>query len=410
MASGADLLATAGIDTTTLEAGLSKIEGKLDTVSSATRRADTSLNNFSKTSKKADSNLRSLGQASLQIQDVAVQAQAGADAVRILAQQGSQLASIFGPGGAIVGGGIAIAASFWSTTAAAKELDERLKNIQKRYDAIVSAEDQISKAYELANIADMERLFSKDIAEQTKLRFEYEDKISKIKKNQDLDIATRKNLIDAETERYEAELKLLQHRAEIQDEEKQLSEAERKKTEEARKQEQIKEGIIRRDREWDDEYYSRLKKRIDEEKRKREELQEGIHRRDREWSEEENRRLRDRIKIQEDADEKAKRAKEESERKAEEAFQRRVDRELMSPSERRKADKEARERERKERKIRTRDRIREENARRGAHGQRGADVPASARGAASKGGLTTGTLTTGTINGATLIIKELKHA
>jgi len=50
------------------------------------------------------------GAVGLQIQDVAVQAQAGTNAVTILAQQGSQIAGIFGPGGAIAGALLAIGA------------------------------------------------------------------------------------------------------------------------------------------------------------------------------------------------------------------------------------------------------------------------------------------------------------
>jgi hypothetical protein len=45
----------------------------------------------------------------MQAQDIAVQAQMGTNALQIFAQQGSQIASLFGPGGAIVGGVAAIA-------------------------------------------------------------------------------------------------------------------------------------------------------------------------------------------------------------------------------------------------------------------------------------------------------------
>lgn len=53
-----------------------------------------------------------LGQLSQQMQDVAIQAQMGTRATVILAQQGSQIASVFGAKGAIIGGGIAMAAVF----------------------------------------------------------------------------------------------------------------------------------------------------------------------------------------------------------------------------------------------------------------------------------------------------------
>lgn len=58
---------------------------------------------------KANKNMtRSLGMASLQFQDMAVQASMGTDALRIMTMQGPQLASIFGPKGMIVGALIAV--------------------------------------------------------------------------------------------------------------------------------------------------------------------------------------------------------------------------------------------------------------------------------------------------------------
>lgn len=51
------------------------------------------------------------GQVGHQIQDVAVQAQMGTDAFIILGQQGSQVASLFGPGGAMLGALLAVGAA-----------------------------------------------------------------------------------------------------------------------------------------------------------------------------------------------------------------------------------------------------------------------------------------------------------
>lgn len=50
------------------------------------------------------------GQLSVQLQDVAVQAQQGTDYLRIFAQQGPQIASVFGPSGAVFGAVIAFTA------------------------------------------------------------------------------------------------------------------------------------------------------------------------------------------------------------------------------------------------------------------------------------------------------------
>lgn len=60
-----------------------------------------------------------IGQLSLQLQDVAVQIGGGASPFVILAQQGSQIASIFGPGGAVFGAVLAVAGLIGGTLVAA---------------------------------------------------------------------------------------------------------------------------------------------------------------------------------------------------------------------------------------------------------------------------------------------------
>ncbi len=51
------------------------------------------------------------GQLGHQVQDVAVQLQGGTDAMIVMGQQGGQIASIFGPGGAIIGAFLAVGAA-----------------------------------------------------------------------------------------------------------------------------------------------------------------------------------------------------------------------------------------------------------------------------------------------------------
>lgn len=65
---------------------------------------------------------RGLGLASLQFQDMAVQASMGTDALRIMTMQGPQLASIFGPKGMIIGGIIAVGGAIAMMGKSAKSL------------------------------------------------------------------------------------------------------------------------------------------------------------------------------------------------------------------------------------------------------------------------------------------------
>ena len=84
----------------------SKVKAQVDKATGALRRHSAASRGMSRSSMGLT---RNLGLASLQLQDVAVQASMGTDAMRIMTMQGPQLASIFGPKGMIVGGLIAVA-------------------------------------------------------------------------------------------------------------------------------------------------------------------------------------------------------------------------------------------------------------------------------------------------------------
>jgi hypothetical protein len=114
-----------------------------------------------------------------QLQDVAVQAQAGTSAFIILGQQGSQLASSFGPGGAVLGAVIAIASaiggvlytSLKNASGAMKELPEemqkQLEEIKKRYSEI----DEASQAaFTQAELGKLNTQYEKQLKVVTDLR------------------------------------------------------------------------------------------------------------------------------------------------------------------------------------------------------------------------------------------------
>jgi hypothetical protein len=95
-------------------------------------------NNLKKTAehgKKVDKQFRmirgGMGQMGHQVQDVAVMLQSGQNPLIILGQQGSQVASLFGPQGAIIGAFLAVGAAigtsmlpaFFKASKAVKELE-----------------------------------------------------------------------------------------------------------------------------------------------------------------------------------------------------------------------------------------------------------------------------------------------
>lgn len=125
-------------------------------------------------------NLRhAAGQLGFQLQDIAVQAQMGTNAFVILGQQGSQIASIFGPTGAIVGGVLAVGAAIASVMVpsmtdgsdATEELSNKLKELsktneltinQQKFLKQVEAEETEEKKKKIAEL-------EKEIAKQEKL-------------------------------------------------------------------------------------------------------------------------------------------------------------------------------------------------------------------------------------------------
>ena len=83
------------------------------------------------------------GQLGFQVQDVAVQLQHGTNALVVLGQQGSQVASIFGPGGAMFGAVLAVGAALG--TAFLPKLFESKKSLSELSDELVSAAGGMDK-------------------------------------------------------------------------------------------------------------------------------------------------------------------------------------------------------------------------------------------------------------------------
>lgn len=84
------------------------------------------------------------GQVGYQIQDMAVQAQMGTNSMIILGQQGSQVASLFGPGGAMIGAVLAVAAALstvlipnlFGASKALKKLKDDQKDVIDNFDKL----------------------------------------------------------------------------------------------------------------------------------------------------------------------------------------------------------------------------------------------------------------------------------
>lgn len=91
---------------------MKKVQAQLGNVSQKMNQATSAMTKHANVNRalagRSRNMTRNLGMASLQFQDMAVQASMGTDALRIMTMQAPQLASVFGPKGMIVGALIAV--------------------------------------------------------------------------------------------------------------------------------------------------------------------------------------------------------------------------------------------------------------------------------------------------------------
>lgn len=125
------------------------------------KRLDKQLNTTSKNMRTMTRQSRAhFGQLGHQVQDVAVQLQMGMNPLMVFGQQGSQVASIFGAKGAMIGGLIAVSAvlgqqlapAFFSSAKGAKELVDEIEGLSDVLDVVdgklVIVDKALAKAFE----------------------------------------------------------------------------------------------------------------------------------------------------------------------------------------------------------------------------------------------------------------------
>lgn len=157
----------------------------------------------------------SLGAVSLQAQDVAVQLQNGAKWSTVIAQQGSQIASIFGPGGAILGGAVAIGAAVYTWVTGAAEFNKKLEESAARMKAAQSAADQSRSSGRTAQEETAMAGKKGAALELMRLEFDHEKKMEAIRDRALIhgDKLRQKTDEELENRRYAAERKAVEDKA-----------------------------------------------------------------------------------------------------------------------------------------------------------------------------------------------------
>lgn len=142
------------------EKGAKETAKSLDNVANSGDRATTSAKRLHDNVVPLRGAFRSVrgsaSQLGMQIQDVAIQAQMGTNSLIILGQQGSQIASLFGPGGALLGAFIAIGAAMANVASGATQttgtLEERINDLKESFDNLTPAQQAYIEGLRQARI------------------------------------------------------------------------------------------------------------------------------------------------------------------------------------------------------------------------------------------------------------------
>lgn len=157
------------------------------------------------------------GAVAMQAQDVAVQLQSGARAATVIAQQGSQIASFFGPTGAIVGGVIAIGAATVEWLTNTQKEERELAKVEARLEKMKSfnaaSERQISDDQAALQIAKLRVIAGDKAADAAQRRYEFDRKIVDIAKAAgEADMANANAAVSAAQARFDYEEQIIKKR------------------------------------------------------------------------------------------------------------------------------------------------------------------------------------------------------
>lgn len=130
-----------------------RTETAMNNLASSARGSNTAMNTFSGSTSNAEKELNKASAASgkmrgtiqnlsWQIQDVSVQLQGGTNALVVLGQQGSQIASAFGPGGALVGALIAVGAGIAGVAMNSRDASKAVEQLEKNLNSLTKSQAQ----------------------------------------------------------------------------------------------------------------------------------------------------------------------------------------------------------------------------------------------------------------------------
>ena len=130
---------------------MQKVSSEVDKTSARINKGTQAMKGMAKSGNALNTQFRFIrggaGQVGHQIQDMAVQFQGGTHAAIVLGQQGSQIASLFGPQGAVIGAiGAVGAAIYTSINRASVEAEKELKAMKERMAETATSADGFTES------------------------------------------------------------------------------------------------------------------------------------------------------------------------------------------------------------------------------------------------------------------------
>jgi hypothetical protein len=107
----------------------------------------------------------SVQQLGFQVQDIAVQLQAGTSAITVFTQQGSQIAALFGPGGAVFGAVLAIAGAITGALVGSmNRAKEEAKDLASELDKLIEASREMTEAQRVRELPKLYLALSESVS------------------------------------------------------------------------------------------------------------------------------------------------------------------------------------------------------------------------------------------------------
>jgi hypothetical protein len=190
----ADMVAKLGITVDSTQAV--SATDNLDDLTRAAGKTEAATNKMGGASKGVSKAFKlqkgAVQQAGFQIQDFAVQVSSGQSALVAFGQQGSQLAGILGPGGAVIGAVIAIGAaiggvlmaSLSGATDAAKDLEDAFESLGENIDILTKRQAEwvaIQKETRLEALTEELQELNKEMEEFSTFRIWKDDEVAEVR-------------------------------------------------------------------------------------------------------------------------------------------------------------------------------------------------------------------------------------